>query len=307
MKISRRRFVQSAVGAATVLAAPAAPAQNDSTILKKAIPSSGELVPVIGVGTNRFGVGDDAELRAPLKAALHMFHELGGTVIDTAPQYRSSEIVLGELIAELGINSDLFMASKVDVETRDDVVARMQRTLSRLNRNKLDLMQVHNFIGWQQAIPVMQEWKQEGKVRYIGITSSDQRQYELMEKVMTQYELDFVQVNYSLAHQRSSDNRILPLAEDRGIAVLVNRPFGGGNIFKTLLRTPVPEWASDLGVSSWGQFLLKYALSHPSVTCAIPGMTKEHHVVDNMRAALPPMPDASMRHKMELFFDNIDA
>jgi len=307
MKISRRRFVQSAVGAATVLTMPSTSAQSISGILKKAIPSSGESVPVIGVGTNRFGVGNDAELRAPLKAALNKFHELGGTVIDTAPQYRSSEIVLGELIAELGINSDLFMASKVDVETRDDVVARMQQTLSRLNRNKLDLMQVHNFVGWQQAIPVMQEWKQEGKFRYIGITSSDQRQYELMEKVMNQYELDFVQVNYSLAHQRSSANRILPLAEDRGIAVLVNRPFGGGSIFKTLLRTPVPEWASDLGVSSWAQLLLKYALSHPSVTCAIPGMTKERHVVDNMRAALPPMPDASMRHKMELFFDNIDA
>jgi len=279
-------------------------AGNDA-LITRAIPSSGEKVPIVGIGTNRYGVGADQELRAPLKDALQTFHELGGTVIDTAPGYRSSELVLGEIIADLGIKNDLFMATKVDVEGTDACAERMQGSLTRLNSANMDLMQVHNFIGWEEARPVMQEWKQDGRLRYIGITTSRERQYELMEKVMLQFDLDFIQINYSLANQRQAADRIIPLAADRGMAVLVNRPFGGGAVFRMLSKASIPEWAEEFGAQSWGQFLLKYVLSNPSVTCAIPGMTKQHHVVDNLSAALSPLPNAKQREQMEIFFSQL--
>jgi len=304
--MNRRQFNKTLLATGSSLAISAGFASaSDAPVTSRAIPSSGEHIPVVGIGTSRFGVGDDLELRAPLKEALSKFHELGGSVIDTAPGYRSSETVLGELIRELGFNDDLFMATKVDVEGRDECVARMNRSLDRLNKNPMELMQVHNFIGWEGALPLMQEWKDEGRLRYIGITTSRYRQYDVMEKVMNEYDLDFVQVNYSLANQRKAAERILPLAADREMAVMVNRPFGGGGVFKRLSSTKFPDWATDFAAESWGQFLLKYALSHPAVTCAIPGMTKARHVSDNMAAATGRMPDADERARMESFFDSL--
>lgn len=306
MSISRREFNRTAVGAGAIIALGQGTAlARQSPLISRPIPSSGETIPIIGVGTNRYGVGDDAELRAPLRTALQTFHELGGTVIDTAPGYRSSEIVLGELMVDLGINDEMFVATKVDVEGRDACAERMQRSLRRFNSSSMELMQVHDFTGWEEALAVMQEWKDEGRLRYIGITTSRSRQYELMEKVMNQFDLDFIQINYSLANQRKAASRILPLAADQGTAVLVNRPFGGGGVFKQLSKTAIPEWADEIGVSSWGQFLLKYVLSHPAVTCAIPGMTKQHHVIDNLVAANNEMPSSAERRKMESFFDNL--
>jgi len=272
-------------------------------LIARAIPSSGERIPIIGVGTNRYGVGDDLELRQPLREALRKFHELGGTVIDTAPQYRSSEAVLGELIDELGIGDDIFMATKIDQETRGGNEARLQRSISLLEFPSIDLMQCHNLIGWKTAIPQMHDWKTAKRIRYVGITTSRQNQYELMETIMKSHELDFVQINYSLADQRESAERLLPLAADRGMAVLINRPFGGGNVFAKLAKTPLPEWAAEFDCASWGQFLLKYALSHPAATCAIPGMTKVRHVEDNMTAATGRMPDKDLRRRQEKFFD----
>ena len=306
MSISRREFNRAAIGTGAIVAlGPGTVLARQSPLISRPIPSSGETIPIIGVGTNRYGVGDDAELRAPLRAALKTFHELGGTVIDTAPGYRSSEIVLGELMLDLGINDQMFVATKVDVEGRDASAERMQRSLNRFHSSSMELMQVHNFTGWEQALPVMQEWKEEGRLRYIGVTTSRTRQYELMENVMNKFDLDFVQINYSLAGQRTAANRILPMAADQGTAVLVNRPFGGGGVFKQLSSTTIPEWAAGIGVSSWAQFLLKYVLSHPAVICAIPGMTKQHHVVDNLDAARNEMPSARERQQMELFFDSL--
>lgn len=304
--ISRRDFNLTALSAGTLAAiAPRSLLATADALISRPIPSSGEVIPVIGIGTNRFGVGADEELRAPLKDALRVFHELGGSVIDTAPSYRSSELVLGELMANLDIKGELFVATKVDVEGSDASASRMQDSLTRLKSTRMDLMQVHNLIGWRDALPVMQEWQAEGRIRYIGITTSRQRQYELMEKVMLQFDLDFIQINYSLANQRVSAERIIPLAADRGMAVLVNRPFGGGAVFRMLSKAAMPEWASDFGIESWGQFLLKYVLSHPAVTCAIPGMTKQHHVVDNLTAALSPLPDSKQRRQMEMFFSQL--
>ncbi|GMR17599.1 MAG: aldo/keto reductase [Gammaproteobacteria bacterium] len=303
MPISRRKFNSATLGAGAAWALGGPALAADTGPMRRAIPSTGEEIPIIGVGTNRYGVGNDAELRAPLRDALQKFHVLGGTVIDTAPAYRSSEAVLGELIEELGIRAALFLATKVDREGTDAGRARMERSLQRLQSERMELMQSHNLIGWQNTIPLMKSWQEQGRIRYVGITSSRENQYELMEKIMRRHTLDFIQINYSLANQRSSALRLLPLAADRGMAVLVNRPFGGGGAFRVLPQTALPAWADEFEVTSWAQFLLKYALSHPAVTAAIPGMTKARHVSDNMRAAHGSMPDAAHRRKMEAFFD----
>ncbi|MGB5247541.1 MAG: aldo/keto reductase [Woeseia sp.] len=305
MRISRRGFTKISLATGIALASARLPALAEGELLRKAIPSSGEKIPIIGVGTNRYGVGDDKAQRAVLMEALARFHELGGTVIDTAPMYRSSENVLGDLIASLGLRDDLFMATKVDVTGRDEQAERMERSFDRLQYDKIDLMQCHNLIDWQNAIPEMKEWQQEGRIRYVGITSSRENQYAEMEKIMKLHDLDFIQINYSLADQRLSDQRLLPLAADRGMAVLVNRPFGGGGVFGKLGNADFPEWASDFGAESWAQFLLKYALSHPAVTAAIPGMTKPHHVTDNMRAGHGRLPSAAERKRQEAFFDSL--
>ena len=243
--------------------------------------------------------------RSMLRAALGRFHELGGTVIDTAPLYRSSEAVLGDLIADLGIRKDLFVATKTDKDGAADATdAQMRESQRRLQTQKFDLMQVHNLIGWQDALPVLREWQQEGKVRYIGITTSRARQYEEFEKVMRSEELDFIQINYSL-EQREAAERILPLAADRGVAVMINRAFGGGRIFEAVGDAPLPGWAQEFGCRSWAQFLLKYVIGHPAVTLSIPGMTKVHHVDDNFGAAHGRLPDAAERKRQESFYDSL--
>ncbi len=303
MKISRRDFNTAGLGALSLAAFGAPAMAGPEHLLRKAIPSSGETVPVIGLGTNRYGVGNDAEKRAVLKGALARFHTLGGTVIDTAPMYRTSEAVLGDLIADLGIRGDLFIATKVDEQEGGDIThAQIKESMRRLKTNTIDLLQVHNLIAWQEALPVLREWKQEGKVRYIGITTSRARQYEEFEKVMRQEDLDFIQINYSL-EQREAAERILALAADRGMAVMINRAFGGGRIFDKVGDQPLPEWAREFGCNSWAQFLLNYALGHPAATLSIPGMTKVRHVDDNFGAAHGILPDAEQRKRQEAYFD----
>jgi aryl-alcohol dehydrogenase-like predicted oxidoreductase len=304
MKISRREFAKASLGAASLATFGGAGAlAGPEQMIRKAIPSSGEQLPIVGLGTNRYGVDTSEAARAPLRAALERFHRLGGTVIDTAPGYRTSESVLGDLIAELGIRNDLFLATKAD---RSDgsaaTAAQMNESLARLKTDRIDLMQVHNLRGWRDALPVMREWRQEGRIRYVGITTSRAAQYAEFEKVMSQEDLDFVQVNYSL-EQREAAERLLPLAADRGIAVMINRAFGGGRIFEKVGDKPVPYWAEAFGCESWAQFLLKYAIGHPAATLSIPGMTKVHHVDDNFGAAHGRLPDAEERKRQEAFFD----
>jgi aryl-alcohol dehydrogenase-like predicted oxidoreductase len=303
-RISRREFAKSTIATGCLLATggPAAIA-GQGDVIRRRIPSSGELVPIVGLGTNRYGVRPAAEERAPLREALARFHELGGRVIDTAPGYRTSESVLGDLMGELGIRDELFLATKVDREgSRDDSLAQMQESARQLGTGTIDLMQVHSLRGWEMNIPLLQELKEAGRFRYIGITTSRSSQYAEMEKAMRQHDLDFIQVDYSL-EQREAAERLLPLALDRGMAVMLNRTFGGGRILETVGDKPLPAWAYDLGITSWAQFLLKYALSHPAATVAIPGMTKARHVDDNFTAARGPMPDAGERRKMEEFLD----
>lgn len=306
MKITRREFTQASLSAGALLVTGGhAALAGPSDLITKAIPSSGEKIPVIGLGTNRYGVDTSEAARAPLRSALRRFHELGGTLIDTAPMYRSSEAVLGDLIAELGLRDELFVATKVDkTGGRDDSDAQMQESTQRLRTKEFDLMQVHNLRGWKDSLPLMREWKDAGRIRYIGITTSRSSQYADFEAVMRREELDFIQVNYSL-EQRQSAERLLPLAADRGMAVILNRAFGGGRIFDKVGDQPLPEWAREFDCHSWAQFLLKYAVSHPAATVAIPGMTKAHHVDDNIGAALGRLPDAAERELQEDFFDTL--
>lgn len=299
--MNRREFTKASLATATMAALRPALAGPEH-LIRKAIPSTGELLPVIGLGTNRYGVDASEAARAPLRDTLRRFHALGGTLIDTAPQYRTSESVLGELIAELGTRKDLNIATKTDKSGADEVAAQMEDSALKLKTKKFDLMQVHNLIAWRTALPVMREWQQEGRIRYIGITTSRDTQYEEFETVMRQEKLDFIQVNYSL-EQREAAKRILPLAADRGIGVIINRAFGGGRIFDAVGNEPLPDWAAEFGCESWAQFLLKYAIGHPAATVAIPGMTKMHHVDDNFGAAHGRLPDASERQRQEAFFD----
>lgn len=306
MGITRRAFTRATLATATVtaIAGPSAIAGQEPMITKK-IPSSGEAIPVIGLGTNRYGVDGSEAARAPLRDALRRFHQLGGTVIDTAPMYRTSENVLGDLIAGLDIRDDLFVATKADkTGGRAETEEQMQDSQKKLETQTFDLMQVHNLLGWQHALPLMREWKQDGRIRYIGITTSRENQYEEFEQVMRSEDLDFIQINYSLEQQQSAE-RLLPLAADRGMAVVINRAFGGGRLFEKVGDQPLPEWAADFDCTSWAQFLLNYAVSHPAATVAIPGMTKVHHVDDNMAAGRGRLPDAKERARMEQFFDEL--
>lgn len=299
--MDRRQFTKAALAAASVSAVPVAFAGPEH-IIQKSIPSSGETIPVIGLGTNRYGVNKTATARAPLRAALKRFHQLGGKLIDTAPQYRTSESVLGDLIADLDVRDDLFVATKTDESTAIDSNAQMKRSSERLKTDTFDLMQVHNLRGWRTAFPVMREWKENRRVRYIGMSTSRAAQYEDFEVVMRSEKMDFIQINYSL-EQREAADRILPLAADLGIAVIVNRAFGGGRIFDTVGDNPLPGWAKEFGCNSWAQFLLKYAVGHPAATAAIPGMTKAHHVDDNFGAAHGRLPEAEERQRQEAFYD----
>ena len=302
--LNRRQFTQAGLGAASLAALGAANVFADSGSLRhRIIPSSGEKVPVIGLGTNRFSVGASAADRAPLRAVLRRFQELGGAVIDTAPMYHKSESVLGELIADLGIRDEFFIATKTDrTDGPAATIEQMRASMAKLKTDTIDLMQVHNLRGWKDALPVMREWQQEGRIRYIGITTSRSQQYAEFEQVMRDEALDFIQLNYSL-EQRKAAERLLPLAAERGIAVIINRAFGGGRIFSTVGDQQLPGWAKDFGCTSWAQFLLKYALGHPAATLSIPGMTKLRHVDDNFGAGYDRLPDADERRRQEAFFD----
>lgn len=306
MRITRRAFNEAGLGALSLAAIAGTPAlAGPAELLRKAIPSSGELVPVIGLGTNRYGAGDDAERLAGLRASLRRFHELGGTVIDTAPMYGSSEAVLGELIADLGIREDLFIATKADkAPGGESTVLQMRESRRRLQTDTFDLMQVHNLRGTREALAEMREWQQEGRIRYIGITTSRSAQYDDFEEIMRSEDLDFIQIDYSL-EQRQAAKRLLPLAADRGMAVMINRAFGGGRIFQAVGEQPLPDWAGEFGCQSWAQFLLKYVIGHPAVTLSIPGMTRVRHVEDNFGAAHGRLPDAAERSRQEAFYDSL--
>lgn len=270
MNITRREILK--LGAAAGIAAAFTPGRltaGSRQLVLKTIPASGEQIPPVGIGTNRYGVGRDEKEREPLRATLQQFSKLGGRLIDTAPIYGDSEAVLGDLISKLEIRDKLFLASKTDLRELVPGRESYQQSFKRLQIDNIELMQVHNLVNAQNELAAMREWQQSGRIKYIGITTSSTHQFVEMERLMAAEPLDFVQLNFSL-DDRTAQKRLLPLALDRGIAVLVNLPFGRGRLFSRVSNQSLPDWAADLECESWGQFFLKYIISHPAVTCAIP-------------------------------------
>jgi len=300
--ITRRKLIQLTSGAGVSLGLGWNPlAAQSGEIITRPIPSSGEAVPAIGIGTNRYKVGT-AEENAGLRATLEAFAEMGGQVVDTAPVYRSSETILGQLMAELDNRDRLFIATKVEKKDRTGSLERMEGSLVKLQTPVLDLVQSHQMNGAENTLPVMHEWQQDGRVRYIGITTSDTDTFPRMLELMNKEAMDFIQVNYSLSNREAADE-ILPLAIDKGIAVLINIPLARGQLFKAVADRPLPDWTAEFDCESWGQFFLKYVISHPAVTCAIPGATKARHAIDNVGAAFGRLPDPELRRRQETFFD----
>jgi len=304
MALTRRKFIHLTATSATAMGLGWHPAQGESTtLIRKPVPSSDEMLPAIGIGTNRFVVGD-ADENVVLRDALAIFNEQGGELIDTAPMYRSSETILGQLIAELGIRKKVFLATKSDRPVDDGGIERLEDSFRHLQTETLDLVQSHNLIGAQSMLPVLQDYKKDGRIRYVGITTSRDKQFPEILRWMGQTRLDFVQVNYSLADRQAAE-RILPLAQEKGIAVLANLPLGRGTLFKKVGIRTLPDWAAEFDCNSWAQFFLKYVISHPAVTCAIPGMTKVDHVIDNLGAMTGRLPDQAERRRMETYLDEL--
>jgi aryl-alcohol dehydrogenase-like predicted oxidoreductase len=305
--IQRRRLLQAGVAtgvaAATRGAFAAAPAKPLPAILKT-IPSSGEKIPAVGVGTNAYGTEDPVELKRVLTA----MPGLGGTVIDTARMYGESENVIGRLLAEIGNRDKFFLATKSPMQ--GDVSngkAVMDETFRRLQVSKVDLIQIHNMNGLATLLPVFREYKEAGKVRYYGMTTSMDNQYEQMLGIINSQKLDFIQVDYSIGNRNAAD-KLLPLAQEKGIAVLVNSPFGGRGrtIFPRDASKKVPEWATqELDTTTWAQFFLKYIISHPAVTAAIPGTTTMAYLEDNQQGGRGRLPNAAQRKKMEESWDSL--
>jgi aryl-alcohol dehydrogenase-like predicted oxidoreductase len=302
---ARRSFIRAAAGVGIgtllgrVMAAEPPATEAALPLITKAIPASGERLPAIGIGTDSFSASARGEIQAELGRML----ELGGTVIDTAAAYGDSEALIGEALAGLGTRARMFVATKLVASGGAESFA---RSLERLKTDHLDLLQVHNLNGVATLLPTLQQWKKDRKIRYIGVTTSRVSQHADMLATMRAAPLDFIQVDYSIAN-REAAAAILPLALERKIAVLVNLPFGRSSLFREAAGRPLPPWAADIGVRSWAQYFLKYVISHPAVTCAIPGSTQVSHLVDNQAAGRGRLPDESTRRRMENYWDNKSA
>jgi diketogulonate reductase-like aldo/keto reductase len=285
----------AAPGAVIARAAPA--------MLMRRVPSDGEMLPAVGLGTwQTFDVSASAAEREPLRDVLQNFVALGGRVVDSSPMYGQAESVVGDLAAELGLHSSLFVATKVWTSGREAGVAQMERSLKRLRVARLDLEQVHNLVDWQTHLRTLRDWKAAGRVRYLGVTHYTTSAYGDLERIMRSERLDFVQLNYSLL-EREAEDRLLPLAADRGIAVLANRPYAEGALFRRVRGRPLPPWAAEIDCTSWGQFFLKWILAHSAVTCVIPATSKPEHLTDNMGAGTGTLPDAATRTRMAAHLD----
>ena len=263
----------------------------------RAIPSSGETLPVVGLGTWQAFDMAEADDRAPQREVLRRFVELGGRVVDSSPMYGAAEGAVGDLAAELGVRDSLWIATKVWTTGRAAGLAQMERSLRLLRGKRLDLLQVHNLVDWQTHLATLRDWKDAGQIRYLGITHYSASGHDALERVMRSEPLDFVQLNYSVA-EREAERRLLPLARDRGIAVLVNRPLAQGTLLSRLRSRRLPSWAAEIDCISWAQLLLKWIVAHPAVTCVIPATSDVAHLEDNMAAGVGRLPDAATRERI---------
>ncbi len=305
--ISRRDALRL-LGVATTLAAGgkslAAAVANDvpptppSPLLTRAIPSTGEMIPIIGLGTwQTFDVGATEAERAPIEAVLREFVALGGRVLDSSPMYGRSEEVAGDLMTRNALREKVFFATKVWISGRDAGIAQMEDSIRKLRSKQIDLMQVHNLLDVGTHLDTLRGWKREGRIRYLGVTHYTANGTEAVTKLITSETVDFVQIAYSVA-ERDAEKRLLALARDRGIAVIANRPLGGGELIRQQAGKPLPGWAAEIDCTSWAQLLLKFVVSHPAITVAIPATSKITHLRDNVGAGTGRMPDEKLRARI---------
>lgn len=302
--LNRRQFIQAGAGLAAALLLPGGTAAADRTI-RKPIPASGELLPVIGMGTSRtFETGGDAAALTRLQEVMQAFFDQGGGMIDSSPMYGSAQQVIGQLLPKISGQKNLFAATKVWIQGRDSGLRQMEASRRLWGIERFDLMQIHNLMDWETHLDSLLQMKAEGSIRYIGITTSHGRYHNRLESILQQHPFDFVQLTYNLGN-REAESRLLPIALERGIAVIVNRPFQRGSLFRRVKGRPLPAWASEFDCNTWGQFFLKFAVSHPAVTCAIPATTKVKHMRDNMQAGQGRLPDAAQRTRMIDYLESL--
>jgi len=302
--ISRRHVLRLALGAAALVSTGGL-SMAAASVMRRPLPRTGESLPIIGLGTwQTFDVSGSQSAREPLKDVLRAFVRLGGSVIDSSPMYGKSESVVGDLATELGLQKHLFLATKVWTSGRDAGIRQMEESFRRLRTERVDLMQVHNLMDWRTHLATLRRWKEQGKIRYIGVTHYTAGAYDQLARVLDSEDIDFVQLNYSVA-ERDAERRLLPLAAEKRIGVLVNRPFAEGGLFSKVRGKPLPPWAREIGCASWAQFFLKFVISHPAVTCAIPATSKVQHLTDNMQAGTEPLPDADMRARMARYVSEL--
>jgi aryl-alcohol dehydrogenase-like predicted oxidoreductase len=308
MDFDRRTVIKAGLGlGASLLLRPADALAQTQPLLQKKIPSSGESIPIIGLGTARRyeEITKEGE-KMPLRETIRQFQELGGKVIDSSPSYGTAEAVVGELVETLKIRDSLFLATKVSLRNvgREEGIKQIEESFKKNRTHKIDLIAVHNLRDTDTQLRTLREMKRAARIRYIGITTSFDNQYGEFEQTIKKEALDFIQVDYALDN-RAAGEKIIPLAADRGVAVMINLPFGRGRLFSAVQGKKLPEWASEFDCQSWAQFFLKYIVSHPAVTCAVPGMAKPEYVIDNLGAARGRLPDAAMRRRMERFLDDV--
>jgi diketogulonate reductase-like aldo/keto reductase len=295
----RRGFLRmlSALGVAGAWRPEALRADTRAAI-RRPIPSSGEMIPVIGLGTSRtFDVKLDEARRKQLGEVMRAFFEQGGAVIDSSPMYGAAEAVIGELLRGETSRGRLFSATKVWTDGREAGIEQMERSRKLWGVAHFDLMQIHNLRDWPVHVETLKAWKAQGRIRYVGITTSHGRAHDELERALKQERFDFVQFTYNI-EERETERRLLPLAAERGIATLINRPFGRGDLFAKVRGQALPAWAKEFDCASWAQFFLKFVVSHPAVTCAIPATSRAGHLVDNMGAGFGALPDARLRSRM---------
>jgi diketogulonate reductase-like aldo/keto reductase len=297
--LTRAQVLRLGAGLAGLAALPAPFAFAEEIMQTRPIPSSGQPLPVIGLGTwQGFDVGTGADERKPLSDVLAALYTAGGSVVDSSPMYGRSEGVAGDLIEASGARPKTFIATKVWTRGKAEGIAQMEQSMALLKSGKtIDLMQVHNLVDYKTHLDTLRGWKMDGRVKYIGVTHYTPSAFAELEAVLRAEPLDFVQLNYAV-NDRAAEKTLLPLAKDKGIAVLVNRPFGGGGTLRGLKGKPLPDFAAEIGCTSWAQVLLKFILAHPAVTCAIPGTAKPQHMADNVKAGMGAPPDGTMREKI---------
>jgi aryl-alcohol dehydrogenase-like predicted oxidoreductase len=296
MKLTRREFCAQATAALLAGAAPAV--AKEASMLTRSIPGTDESLPVIGMGTwSTFDVGASASERAPLAEVLRLFYAAGGKVIDSSPMYGRAERVTGDLMEKLGKRSETFVATKVWTSGREKGLSQIEQSMRLLKSPRLDLLQIHNLVDWQTHARTLRMLKEEGRIRYTGITHYTVGAHDELQRVLEAEPFDFVQLNYSIA-TRDAEKRLLPYCRERGIAVLVNRPFEEGALFTRVKGRRLPAFAAEIDCTSWAQFFLKFIISHPAVTCVIPATSRPAHMEDNLKAGFGRLPDAPMRERM---------